>query len=69
MAIVFLGEHRDDASLHPCAVRHVLDPWLACVEMPLVMLDKDEVTAEVAEAIVVGRRDLAGCSCSSWRSG
>src|SRR5580700_4248944 len=61
MAIVFLGEHRDDASLHPCAVRHVLDPWLACVEMLLSpVLGQDREAAEVAEAIVIDRHDLAG---------
>jgi TolB-like protein len=35
MTIVFLGEHSDDASVHPRAVHDVLDLGLARLEMPL----------------------------------
>ena len=52
---------RDDASLHPRAVRHVLDLGLARMEMPLPpVLGQDREAAEVAEAIVIDRDDLAG---------
>src|ERR1700683_4068440 len=61
MAIVFLGDHGDDTSLRPRAVRHLLDPGLACVEMPLSpILRQDCEAAEVAEAIVIDCYDLAG---------
>ena len=59
--IVFLGKNGDDASVHPRAVHDVLDLGLARLEMPLPrMLGQDREAAEVAEAIVIDRCDLAG---------
>src|SRR6476646_9834006 len=60
-AIVFLGDHGDDASLLPRAVRHLLDLGLAGMEMPLLpVLGQDGEAAEVAEAIIIDRDHLAG---------